>query len=382
MTIKEDIVLVDDDRVIQKMVGSFLERRGYRVRKASDGIEALQYVRDRIPDLVITDVRMPELNGIELTSRLRAHHRTAGVPILMFSELVAAPDALAGYAAGADDYLPKPFELEILEAKVQSLLRRSAGASERRHRGKVILFAHAKGGVGTTCLAVNTAVLLAAQSSMPVGLLDLDLEFGDSAVYLNLHPNRTLADLKGPPGPLVDEGAFEGFVTESGSVRLVVGSDFPERAELVTLPAIQLAIDRLSATCQYVLIDAPASFSERTLTALDTCDLICLVTSGSLPSLKATRRCLGLFDTLGVEPQRVRLILNISTKHAIDTAAAAKLLGRHPDFVIQNSESLDRAASSGRPLVTADPDDPLVKHLRKLADSIVTSVPLSLETAG
>ena len=236
----EDIVLVDDDRVIQKMVGGFLERRGYQVRKASDGIEALQYVRDRIPDLVITDVRMPELNGIELTSRLRAHHRTASVPILMFSELTAAPDALAGYAAGADDYLPKPFELEILEAKIQSLLRRSAGASARRNRGKVILFAHAKGGVGTTCLAVNTAVLLAAQSSMPVGLLDLDVEFGDSAVYLNLHPSRTLADLKAPPGALVDETLFEGFVTESGSVRLVVGSDFPERAELVTLPAIQL----------------------------------------------------------------------------------------------------------------------------------------------
>jgi len=158
----EDIVLVDDDRVIQKMVGGFLERRGYHVRKASDGIEALRFVRDRIPDLVITDVRMPELNGIELTSRLRAHHRTAAVPILMFSELGSAHDALAGYAAGADDYLPKPFELEILEAKVQSLLRRSAGDSAKVNRGKVILFAHAKGGVGTTCLAVNTAILLAA----------------------------------------------------------------------------------------------------------------------------------------------------------------------------------------------------------------------------
>jgi pilus assembly protein CpaE len=375
----EDIVLVDDDRVIQKMVGGFLQRRGYAVRTAHDGIEALQFVRDRIPDLVITDVRMPELNGIELTSRLRAHHRTAGVPILMFSELSGAPDALAGYAAGADDYLPKPFELEILEAKVQSLLRRSAGATAKRNRGRMILFAHAKGGVGTTCLAVNTAVLLAAQSSKPVGLLDLDVEFGDSAVYLNLHPNRTLADLKAPPGALVDETSFEGFVTESGSVRLVVGSDFPERAELVTLPAIQLAIDRLSATCQYVLVDSPASFSERTLTALDTCDLICLVTSASLPSLKATRRCLVLFDTLGVSPQRVRLILNHSTPHAMDIGVAAAVLGRHPDFVIQNSGSLEQAASTGRPLVTADSADPLVSDLRKLADSIVASLPLSLD---
>jgi pilus assembly protein CpaE len=376
----EDIVLVDDDRVIQKMVGTFLERRGYQVRKANDGIEALQYVRDRIPDLVITDVRMPELNGIELTSRLRAHHRTASVPILMFSELSGAPDALAGYAAGADDYLPKPFELEILEAKVQSLLRRSAGATARRNRGKVILFAHAKGGVGTTCLAVNTAVLLAAQSSKPVGLLDLDVEFGDSAVYLNLHPNRTLADLKAPPGALVDETLFEGFVTESGSVRLVVGSDFPERAELVTLPAIQLAIDRLSATCQYVLVDAPASFSERTLTALDTCDLIFLVTSASLPSLKATRRCLVLLDTLGVSPGRVLLVLNHSTTHAMDFESIAAVLGRRPDIEIHNSASLDSAASTGRPLVAANPSDPLVEDLRKLSDTILASVPVILDS--
>src|SRR5712691_4924036 len=266
----QDIVLVDDDRVIQKMVGGFLERRGYQVRRASDGIEALQIIHDSVPDMIITDVRMPELNGIELTSRLRGNHRTAGVPILMFSEMGAPPDALAGYAVGADDYLPKPFELAILEAKVQSLLRRSAGAAARANRGRVILFAHAKGGVGTTCLAVNTAVLLAARSARPVGLLDLDVEFGDSAVYLNLHPNQTLADLNPAPGTVVDEAWFEGFVTESGSVRLVVGADLPERAELVTLPAIQLAIDRLSATCQHVLIAAPASFSGRTLTALDT----------------------------------------------------------------------------------------------------------------
>jgi len=373
----QDIVLVDDDRVIQKMVGGFLERRGYQVRKASDGLEALQLIHASVPDMVITDVRMPELNGIELTSRLRGNHRTAGVPILMFSEMGAPPDALAGYAVGADDYLPKPFELAILEAKVQSLLRRSAGAALRANRGRVILFAHAKGGVGTTCLAVNTAVLLAARSARPVGLLDLDVEFGDSAVYLNLHPNQTLADLKPAPGTIVDEALFEGFVTESGSVRLVVGADLPERAELVTLPAIQLAIDRLSATCQYVLIDAPASFSERTLTALDTSDMICLVTSASLPSLKATRRCLGLFEKLGVAAGRVRLILNYSTTHAMDTESAARVLGRRPDFVVQRYESLDAAANSGRPLVTSDPTDPLVADLMRLADAIVTGIPMS-----
>jgi pilus assembly protein CpaE len=174
---------------------------------------------------------------------------------------------------------------------------------------------------------------------------------------------------------MVDEALFEGFVTESGSVRLVVGSDLPERAELVTLPAIQLAIDRLNATCEFVLIDAPASFSERTLTALDSADVICLVTSASLPSLKATRGCLHLFENFGVQAQRIRLILNYSTTHSLDIAAATNVLGRRPDFVVQRSESLDRAASSGRPLVTSDPNDPLVADLMHLADAIRAGVP-------
>jgi pilus assembly protein CpaE len=155
----------------------------------------------------------------------------------------------------------------------------------------------------------------------------------------------------------------------------VVGADLPERASLVTLPAIQLAIDRLSATCGFVLIDAPASFSERTLTALDTSDLVCLVTSASLPSLKATRGCLDLFDKLGVSAGRVRLILNYSTSHAMDIDTAASVLGRRPDFVVQRSDSLDRAANNGRPLVTTDPADPLIADLRKLADTIAEVVP-------
>jgi pilus assembly protein CpaE len=373
----EDILLVDDDRVIQRMVGGYLSRTGYRVRIASDGIEAMRLVRDHVPDLVITDVAMPELNGIELTGRLRGHHQTAGIPILMFSDRIEATDALAGYAAGADDYLPKPFELAILEAKILALLRRSIrGSTARAKRGKVILFSHAKGGVGTTSLAVNVAVLLAGEAPGPVGLLDLDVEFGASAVFLNVKPQHTLADLPDTPAPHVDEAQFEGFVTESGRVRLVVGADAPERAMLVTLPAIQLAIDRLARTCDYVLIDAPASFTERTLTALDTSDLVCVVTSASLPSLRATRMCLDLFEKLGVSDQRLRLILNNSTTYSMDLHAAATVLGRNPDVVIPHSDSLDRAANAGRPLATSDPADPVVAEIKVLAEAIRVAVPV------
>ena len=122
----------------------------------------------------------------------------------------------------------------------------------------------------------------------------------------------------------------------------------------MTLPAIHLAIDRLSATCEYVLIDAPASFTERTLTALDASDLICLVTSASLPSLRATRACLDFFKKLGVEDDKVLLTLNDSTAHAMGSSRG-RCPRPAPDFAIKRSEGLDRAANAGQPLVVSDP---------------------------
>ena len=378
----ENILLVDDDRVIQAMVGGFLKRSGYVVRIASNGVEALDLISEQLPDLVITDIRMPELNGIELTSRLRAHYRTSRLPILMFSDLIEVEDALVGYSAGADEYLPKPFELAILDAKIKVMLRRIAPNPAAASRGKVIVFAHAKGGVGTTALAVNVAALLAESASGMIGLLDLDVEFGNAAAHLNLEPKYTLADLHVAAGDVVDAEMFDRFVTEGHRVRLVAGAAGPERAGMVTLPAVQLAMDQLSQLCEYVLIDVPATFGERTLAAIDGCDLLCLVTSASRPALLATRDCLAMLHKLHFMTGRIRLILNNATEHSMDVESSSQVLGQRPDFLIPRSESLDESMNSGRPLVSWDPDDPIVPALRVLADAIVTAFSIQATATG
>lgn len=379
----QKILLVDDDSVILKLVGAFLERLGFQVGRASNGLEALKLVREHLPDLVITDVRMPELNGIELTTRLRGHHRTARVPIIMLSSMAEAKDALVGYSAGADEYLPKPFELPLLEAKVKALLSRDV-ADVKTHpvRGKVIVFAHAKGGVGNTSLAINVATVLASSSPGTVGLLDLDVEYGNIASFLNVHPKLYLADLGADAPAQVDDAYFDRFVTHVANIRIVVGANLPERAELVTLPAIRLAIDRLRSTCDYVLIDVPVSFTERTLMALDACDLICLITSPSLPALRATRDCLSVFEKMGLPTDRVRLILNHSTTHAVGLQEATEVLGRRPDFIVPRSENLDHAANTGLPVVTTDPGDPIVDDLKDLTSTIVAALPSGKDKAA
>jgi pilus assembly protein CpaE len=378
----QKILLVDDDGITLKLVAAFLERLGFQVGRAGNGLEALKLVREHLPDLVITDVRMPELNGIELTTRLRGHHRTARVPIIMLSSMAEAKDALVGYSAGADEYLPKPFELPILEAKVKALLKRVVtDVKTHPRRGKVIVFAHGKGGVGNTSLAINVATVLASSSPGAIGLLDLDVEFGNVASLLNVSPKFYLADLGADAPAQVDDAYFDRFVTHIANIRVVVAANLPERAELVTLPAIRLAIDRLRGACDYVLIDVPPSFTERTLMALDACDLICLTTSPSLPALRATRDCLSVFEKMGLPTERVRLILNHSTTHAVGLQAATDVLGRRPDFIMPRSENLDHAANTGRPVVTTNPGDPIVNDIKDLTSMIVAALPSGINKA-
>jgi DNA-binding response OmpR family regulator len=127
------VLVVDDDAKIVTLVGAYLERAGYRVRSAHDGLTALQSIRSEAPDVVVLDVMLPELDGIELA---RIARQECDVPILMLTARGAVPDRVRGLEAGADDYLAKPFAPSELVARVRSLLRRAAPrsrASVARH---------------------------------------------------------------------------------------------------------------------------------------------------------------------------------------------------------------------------------------------------------
>src|SRR3982074_458923 len=120
----ERVLFVDDEGQIRKLVQAFLSRHGYVVTLATDGYEALREIKKQQPHIVITDVGMPNLNGLELTRRIRAEAATARLPVIMLSAKKQADDILAGYAQGADEYVAKPVELAVLAANVDLLLKR------------------------------------------------------------------------------------------------------------------------------------------------------------------------------------------------------------------------------------------------------------------
>jgi two-component system response regulator MprA len=125
------VLLVEDDRSVREAVERALRFEGYDVLTARDGSEALAAVMNEKPDVIILDVMMPHIDGLEACRRIRA--RGDSTPILMLTARESVSDRVAGLDAGADDYLVKPFALEELLARLRALLRRAHGASTATH---------------------------------------------------------------------------------------------------------------------------------------------------------------------------------------------------------------------------------------------------------
>ena len=121
----ESLLVVDDDPFIARLLEIELRAAGYDVRVASDGAAALTTAQERVPDLVLADVMMPNMDGFELTRRLRQDPRTAAVSIIMLTARGLSADKLEGFAIGADDYIVKPFDTPELLARIRGVLRRS-----------------------------------------------------------------------------------------------------------------------------------------------------------------------------------------------------------------------------------------------------------------
>lgn len=117
----QTILVVDDEPEIVKLVRAYLEKAGYRVATASDGREALQIARQLKPDLIVLDLNLPHMDGLEFTRRLRREKNT---PIIMLTARVEETDRIIGLELGADDYVTKPFSPREIVSRVRAVLRR------------------------------------------------------------------------------------------------------------------------------------------------------------------------------------------------------------------------------------------------------------------
>jgi two-component system, OmpR family, alkaline phosphatase synthesis response regulator PhoP len=123
------ILIVDDEKDIVDLVAYNLEKEGYETLKALDGEKALQLVRTKTPDLVLLDLMLPGIQGLEICKRIRKDPETASIPIIMLTAKGDEIDKIIGLEVGADDYVTKPFSVKELLARIKSVLRRSKARS-------------------------------------------------------------------------------------------------------------------------------------------------------------------------------------------------------------------------------------------------------------
>jgi DNA-binding response OmpR family regulator len=119
------VLVADDEEDIRLLVTFRLERAGYEVLEASDGEQALRLATEHSPDVAVLDVMMPKLSGFEVLDELRSNEATSGLPVILLTARAQPADVERGLAAGANDYVTKPFSPEELRGRVEGLLERS-----------------------------------------------------------------------------------------------------------------------------------------------------------------------------------------------------------------------------------------------------------------
>lgn len=139
---KGTVVVIDDEKDLLELVRYNLEKEGYTVVGALDGKSGLELVMRQRPALVMLDLMLPDIDGLEICRRLRSEGRTAAIPIIMLTAKAAEADRVVGLEMGADDYITKPFSPRELLARVKALLRRGGGrqqAADTLRRGDLVI---------------------------------------------------------------------------------------------------------------------------------------------------------------------------------------------------------------------------------------------------
>jgi pilus assembly protein CpaE len=368
------ILFIDDDKINHQLVSKALQPLGHQITFAEDGTSGLAQARTLKPDLIITDVVMPDINGYEVTRQLRRDKQFAATPVLVLTAQSGLQDKLQAFESGADDYLSKPFEPAELVARVSALLRRvemmpPAAPQDAGQTAQMIAVHSLRGGTGASTLAVNLGLSLSNLWGRTI-LLDLTMTAGQVALMLNMNLRRTWADIaRFKPGEADAESIQSVISLHESGLAFIAAPTFPEEGEALRGDNLATVLTLLKSQYDYIIADLPHDFSEVALAALDAADLILMVGTPDMASIRATAAALDSYTKLGYSKEKIRPLLNATfprsslSKEKIEAAMGMEFVAsvpHVPDLVVE-------AINFGRPLVHDKPQEPISALLEDFA---------------
>lgn len=370
------ILIVDDDLDTLKLVGLMLQRQGYEIVAASGGAQVLEKAASERPDLILMDVMMPDIDGYEVTRRLRANSDLACIPIIMFSAKALVNDKVAGFEAGADDYLTKPTHPAELTAHVKAVLARAASARAAPvERACVLGFMGARGGIGTTTLAINTGVALTLQGE-DVILADLNPGRGSMSLQLGYdRPGGLTALLKRRPEEITPHLVEDQLVTHASGLRVLLASYHPTDFALAeAVGPMQATVRTLTSMSRFLLLDLGCGLSAAIRRAVELCDQVILPIEPNRISVIQTQALVAGLESLGVEQDRIKVVLMKRTRSSLQltTAKLQELLSLKTVAVVTPAPELAyQANEAGSPMVLVEPQSLTSEQFSRLAHRLV-----------
>ncbi len=316
----EKILIVDDDVDTLRLVGLMLQRQGYEISSASNGSQGLTKAMEELPNLILLDVMMPDMDGYEVTRRLRKNPATATIPILMFTAKTQLDDKVTGFEVGADDYLTKPTHPTELQAHVKALLARSnvqkeegeiVAAPQEQH-GYVIGVLSARGGLGVSSLASNLAAGLYTRSQSDVILAELTPGQGTLGMDLGAPNQKGLTEiLQGSTVEVTREKVQSTLVSHSSGVKLFLASENPRDVTLTSqVKNYEALLTHLSSLARFIVLDLGTGLPNFVQSVLPMCAELMIIVEGAPSSIKHAKFLIDEIAGLKIGRTSINVVLN------------------------------------------------------------------------
>ena len=380
----EKILVVDDDIDSLKLIGLMLQRHGYEVSAANAGHQAIAKATAEHPDLIILDVMMPDMNGYEVCRRLRGSADTQGIPIIMFTAKTLIDDKVAGFEAGADDYLTKPTHPAELASRVRAILaRRATQRKQETSKGVTIGVVGTKGGVGSTTMTVNigSALLMADENPLVV---DFRLGSGSMGLHLGLQRSQGVPTILGKPAPEIKQRMIEDEIqTHASGLRVLLSSPNIKEAQLnYSLDSATAFIRACRSVGRPTVFDLGTGITPNINRLQREMDMLVLVVEPLKPTLTMARELIPQLEAARTVPGRIHIVVVNRAQSGMQTPwhEVEQILGQEIRAIISSAPELTfQAMQAGNPMVFHQPNAIVSSQIVKLSEELHTRVHAELD---
>jgi pilus assembly protein CpaE len=378
----QKILIIDDDLDTLRLVGLMLQRQGYQISAATNGQQGLEKAFEEDPDLILLDVMMPDMDGYEVTRRLRSNPSTLETPILMFTAKTQLDDKVIGFEVGANDYLTKPTHPSELQARVKTLLARvgekkaTTHATQDENRGYVIGVLGARGGLGTTTMAVNVGAGLQTRTKAEVIVAEMLPGQGTLALDVGVTGSKGLVDLLSinKLSEITRDRVREALVQHGSGMKLLLASDRPRDMHLINQVAnYETVVRRLASLARFVVLDLGVGiqpFAEKLITL---CDEVFIVLEGVPNTIIHTRALIDDIAGLGFTKKNIKVVLNNrirSDTQLPSSQVQAKLEHDILSTLTPAPELFVQATRVQTPAILCQPDSLTARQITKLVEFV------------